>query len=371
MFERQCDNHRLMKIRLLLIDRYIGKEILLSWLMVLLILLAVVMSTETVHLLAWIANGRISGAALLPLLLNGMMNFSVMLIPLSLLLGILLAYGRLYKDSEMTAIMSAGMGPWDWYRPLLLVALPASLCLLFITLFVSPLVSQQRDGIISAEKNRAEHTTLMAGRFNQSKKGDAIFFLESQSNDHSVMQNVFQRHLLGEAEHVDIAPSAVQKGDKGRNYMVMQNGRHYIGKPGDISYRMFEYGEYGVYLADSDRADVSNGVTSLSLTELWNQDDSAARAELQWRVTVPIAAFIICLLALPLSYTTPRSGRYAKLALAILIYLVYSNLLGIGKTWISQDKISIYLGTWWVHGLALLVLLLLLWQRGYLSRRVS
>ena len=297
MFGSQCDNQRLMNIRLRLIDRYIGKEILLSWLMVLLILLAVVMSTETVHLLSWVANGRISGAALLPLLLNGMMNFAVMLIPLSLLLGLLLAYGRLYKDSEMTAIMSAGMGPVDWYRPLLIVAVPASLGLLLIAMFISPLVSQQRDSIIAAEKNRAEHTTLMAGRFNQSKKGDAVFFLESQSNDHSVMQNVFQRHLIDTVEHVDIAPSAVQKQDNGRNYMVMQNGRHYIGKPGDTNYRLFEYGEYGVYLADSDGADVSNGVPSLSIAQLWQSQDSQARAELQWRITVPIAAFIICLLA--------------------------------------------------------------------------
>lgn len=358
-----------MFMQLRLIDRYIGKEILLSWLMVLLILLAVVMSTETVHLLSWIANGRISGAALLPLLLNGMMNFAVMLIPLSLLLGLLVAYGRLYKDSEMTALMSAGMGPMDWYRPLLLVAVPATLLLLFLTVFISPLVSQSRDAIISAEKNRAEHTMLMAGKFNQSKKGDATFFLESQSSDRSVMQNVFQRHLDNRVEHIDIAPEARQEQISGRSYMLMENGQHYIGKPGQNDYRMIEYGEYGVYLHETDKSDVSNGVSSLSVEQLWNIDGDAERAELQWRFTVPLATFIICLLALPLSYTTPRSGRYAKLALAILIYLLYSNFLGIGRTWLAQGQVPVWVGTWWVHGLALILLWLLLWQRGYLYRR--
>jgi len=358
-----------MNMHIRLIDTYIGREILLSWLMVLLILLAVVTSTETVHLLSWVANGRISGQAVMPLLLNGILNFSVMLIPLSLLLGILLAYGRLYKDSEMTAFMSAGLGPLGWYRPLLMVAVPVSLLLLLMMLFVSPLVSQQRDVLINAEKNRAEHTRLMAGRFNASKQGDAIFFIESQSSDRSEMQNVFQRYFENEIEHVDIAPSAVNRELDGRDYMLMQNGRHYIGTPGNNRYQQIEYTEYGVYLPQQNNDGVSSEVASYSLGRLWGSEDSREQAELQWRITVPIATFMICLLALPLSYTTPRSGRYAKLALAILMYLVYSNLLGVGKTWLAQDKVPVWIGTWWVHLIALAVLLLLFWQRGYFYRR--
>jgi len=360
-----------MNMRSRIIDRYIGKEILLSWLTVMLILLAVVMSMETVHLLSWLAGGRISGTALLPLLLNSMMNFSVMLIPLSLLLGLLLAYGRLYKDSEMTAIMSAGMGPMDWYRPLLLVAIPATSVLMLLTLFAAPLVSQQRDEIIAAEKNRAEHTTLMAGRFNESKEGDTVFFFETRSTDHNVMHNVFQRHMINGLQHVDIAPTAVQKDVNGRSYMLMQNGRHYIGIPGESDYRIFDYGEYGVYLPESDTVKVSNGISSMSVKQLWAATGNKERAELQWRIAVPIAAFIICLMALPLSYTTPRSGRYAKLALAILFYLVYSNLIGMSYTWLVQGLIPIWIGTWWVHVVAVLVVMLLLWRRGYLSRRAN
>ena len=358
-----------MKLHLRVIDTYIGREILFSWLMVLLILLAVVSSTETVHLLSWVANGRISGQAVVPLLLNGLLNFAVMLIPLSLLLGILLAFGRLYKDSEMTAIMSAGLGPMGWYRPLLMVALPATLLLLLMMLFVSPLVSQQRDEIITAEKNRAEHTRLMAGRFNTSKQGDAIFFIESQSSDRSQMQNVFQRYFENNIEHVDIAPSAVNQERDGRGYMLMQNGRHYIGTPGDNRYQQIEYAEYGVHLPQQVNDGVSSEVASYSLATLWGSNDSREQAELQWRMTVPIATLMICLLALPLSYTTPRSGRYAKLALAIMMYLVYSNLLGVGKTWLAQEKVPVWVGTWWVHLIALAVLLLLFWQRGYFYRR--
>jgi lipopolysaccharide export system permease protein len=71
-------------------------------------------------------------------------------------------------------------------------------------------------------------------------------------------------------------------------------------------------------------------------------------------------------MALPLSHTTPRSGRYSKLAVALIIYLVYSNLLGVGKTWIVQEKVPVWVGTWWVHIIAIIITLILLKRRGYL-----
>jgi lipopolysaccharide export system permease protein len=211
----------------------------------------------------------------------------------------------------------------------------------------------------------------MAGRFNASKKGDAVFFFENRGDDRAMMHNVFQRHMINGIEHVDIAPTAVQRENNGRSYMLLQNGRHYIGTPGEKSYRVFDYGEYGIYLPESDVVQVSNGISSLTLMQLWASDGLKENAELQWRIAVPIASFIVCLMALPLSYTTPRSGRYAKLALAILFYLVYSNLIGVADTWLAQGLIPMWVGTWWVHGLALITLMLQLWHRGYLFRRTD
>ena len=158
-----------MKKHLSIIDRYIGQEIVLSWLSVLFVLIMVVISADAVHLLAWLVDGRIPVDMFLSLLLSNFYEFTVMLVPLSLLLGILLAFGRLYKDSEMTAVMSAGLGPVQWYRPLLLVALPITLLMFYLTLFVIPSVVGHRDGMMKDIKNRSELIALFAGRFNQSR----------------------------------------------------------------------------------------------------------------------------------------------------------------------------------------------------------
>lgn len=95
---------------------------------------------------------------------------------------------------------------------------------------------------------------------------------------------------------------------------------------------------------------------AIATSELWNSKRIDYRAELHWRLSLPIAAFLLAVLALPLSYTTPRKGRYSKLALAILIYLIYSNLLGIGQTWVEKQKVPDWLGLWWVHGIAVFII---------------
>ncbi|MES0328394.1 MAG: LPS export ABC transporter permease LptF, partial [Gammaproteobacteria bacterium] len=319
--------------------------------------------------LAWLVDGRIPVDMFLSLLLSNFYEFTVMLVPLSLLLGILLAFGRLYKDSEMTAVMSAGLGPVQWYRPLLLVALPITLLMFYLTLVAIPSVVAHRDGMMADIKNRTELSTLFAGRFNQSREGNAIFFLESQSEDRKVMDHVFYQQVRDGVTQVDIARRAQNYHDKnGRDYMVMESGTHYEGEPGSGQYKITEYQEYGLYIPGSKDVSATLSVKALPSAQLWRSNVLRHQAELQWRLTVPIATLIIALLALPLSQTTPRSGRYANLGWAILLYLVYSNLLSMSYNWIIKGRVPAWIGTWWIHILALILLFVLLKQGGHVFR---
>lgn len=350
-----------MKKHLSIIDRYISQEIIISWLAVLFVLVLVVISADAVHLLSWLVDGRIPMDMFFGLLLSNFYEFTVMLIPLSLLLGILLAFGRLYKDSEMTAVMSAGLGPMQWYRPLLLVALPTTILMLYLTLFVIPSVVEHRDGMMAEIKSRTELSALFAGRFNQSREGNAIFFLESQSEDGKVMDHVFYQQQRNGVSQVDIAQHARNHYDEqGRNYMVMESGTHYEGESGSDQYKITEYQEYGVFIPGAKNVGTTLSVKALPSIQLWQSNLPKYQAELQWRLTVPIATLIIAMLALPLSKTTPRSGRYANMGWAILLYLVYSNLLSLGKNWIIKERVPVWVGTWWVHILAIILLLVFL-----------
>jgi lipopolysaccharide export system permease protein len=275
---------------------------------------------------------------------------------------VLLSFTSLYKDNEMAAMSACGIGLMRLYRPVLMVVIPASAILMYLTLFVMPWVSLQADLMKSEIKNRSELTGLTAGRFNESRNRESIMFLQRQSVDGTQMHNVFlhQKNKNPSIEQIESADLAKRYTDEGgRHFILFENGQVYEGEPGTSNFRITHYEKKGIYLPEQQIVRSSNRKTAVSTLELWNSERIDYRAELHWRLSLPIGAFLLAVLALPLSYTTPRKGRYSKLAIAILIYLIYSNLLGIGETWVEKEKVPEWLGLWWVHGFA--VILIVYW----------
>jgi len=355
-----------------IIDRYIVREVVGTWLAVTFVLIIVVTSVEIVQLLKWFLKGELTTGTVLPLFINSQLKVFVLLVPVSLFLGVLLALSRLYMDSEMTAMMAGGIGPRQWMRSLLMIAVPISLMVLLMMLFMRPWVALQRAEINAEIRNVSIISTFAPGRFNRTPDGEAVIFMEEISKDGKKMTNVFQRFSKNEQTHLDVAKRArnIKRGD-GLDFIAFEDGHHYIGTPGQPDYQIIDYAEYGVLVPKPPVRDYPLRVQALSTEKLWQSDDPEHKAELDWRISLPVATLIIVMIALPLSQTTPRGGRYAKLALGVLIYLIYSNLLGVGKAWISKEVVPFWVGTSWVHILAIITLYLLMRRSGLLQGRKS
>jgi lipopolysaccharide export system permease protein len=108
----------------------------------------------------------------------------------------------------------------------------------------------------------------------------------------------------------------------------------------------------------------------MTFQSLVQSDDLEHIAELQWRLGVPIATIILAILAVPLSRTQPRAGRYGRLAIGLLVFIIYLNMLSASKAWIEQGTLSPSLGLWWVHGSALLFAIGLLGFQNMLHRKI-
>ena len=78
---------------------------------------------------------------------------------------------------------------------------------------------------------------------------------------------------------------------------------------------------------------------------------------------MPLAALVLALLAIPLSFVNPRAGRANNLVFAILAYMIYSNLLSISQAWVAQGRLAFALGVWLVHAVVLVLLALLFLRR--------
>ncbi len=359
-----------------IIDRYIIKESTLTLLAVSSVLLLIISGNVFVRLLAYATEGKIPVAVVLPLLGLGTVKALILLLPLALLLAIMLTLGRLYRDSEMVALQSCGIGTARLYRPLLLLTLPIVIILTGLVMFVSPWSIRMSEDIKHIAQERADIGGLAAGSFVESSRGDVVVFVEStdKQDGNTAVSNIFIHKLEKGEVSVETAAKGVQRKDRqtGEAWLVLEDGHRYEGIPGKAEFRILSFGRHEMLIPEFTTAPARVRTSSLPTTTLLTSDKPPEQAELQWRISVPVSAILLVLLALPLSYTTPRQGRYAKLAVAIVIYAVYANLGMAAVKWISRGIIPPSIGMWWLHAaLGVLILLILVKQSGFRAGRRS
>lgn len=333
------------------LDRYILREISLTWFAVTIVLLVIMVANVLARILSKVTEGSLPADALLILVGLKVINLLVTLIPLGLYLGVLLAFGRLYRDSEMSAIAACGAGLKSLYRPVLINGLIGVLLITLLTFWASPWAARFEQSLTEKIAGQSIASLLGAGRFVEILDGNAVVYTESLSTDKNTFNQVFvHRDLEGGAFEVETAKSAVYQRDEENNeYIVFVDGVTVIGRPGGESYQRTTFERHGVRLPDRQKATAALENSAKTFTELWRDDSSQSSAEIQWRISIPLAALLLAFLAIPLSHTSPRQGRYSKIALAILIYVPYANLLVLSRKWVAAGTIPPIIGLWWVH----------------------
>ncbi len=355
------------------LDRYIFKECLLATFGVISVLLIILLGNTLVRILSDIVEGKLPADTLLPMLLINLVHYLMILLPIGMYLGILFGMGRLYKDSEMAALYACGVSTQRLYQPILMLAIPVSIATLGLSLFLAPWTSAQQDAIKHKAEHQSELAGLAVGQFNESGSGKLTFFYERLNNEQRLMQQAFlHKHSSTDSERLPpstvlSSATAVSLHKPGLDpYIVFQDGASYTGTPGQLDYRVTEFAAHGVQIKRDTVPSLRLKTSATPTHKLFGIDTPEVNAELHWRFAVPILSLLLAFLALPLSYTSPRKGRYAKLGMGILIYIILSNFLGMGRAWLERDLVPAWIGLWWVHGSLLLGTILLL---NYQQRR--
>jgi lipopolysaccharide export system permease protein len=124
-----------------------------------------------------------------------------------------------------------------------------------------------------------------------------------------------------------------------------------------------EFDRYGLRLeprVTSVRDESSKAKTTL---ELLASSAPRDRAELLWRIGLPVSLIVLALLAIPLSSLNPRVGRSVNLIVALLVYIVYSNLISLSQAWVAQERVGFAVGVLSVHAVFLATVAALFWRR--------
>lgn len=343
-----------------LIDRYVAREVLQTLLGVLLVLLLIFLSNRLVRYLAEAAAGELPGEAILMLVALNAAKYLILLIPLGLYLAILLVLGRLYRDSEMAAMAACGVGGPRLYRAILLLAVPLALVQGWMALQLVPWTDAEQARLLEQAQRDMEVNAIRAGSFQEGMGGKRILYAQ-EVTDEPRMHQVFIHVQRDDGRSITLtAREGHLENRSGGRYLVLSDGYRYEGRPGDADFRIVEFERHGLLIRRSEAAAEGGKMSARPTSELWGSNDPEEIAELQWRFSMPIGALVLALLALPIGRVNPRSGRYGRLFVAILLYVGYVNLLAFAQSWTERGTIPVTLGLWWVHGLFLLLTAVLL-----------
>ncbi len=356
----------------MILFRYLAKEVFTTLTVITLILMLIFLSNQFAHYLLLTAAGKMVGMQLLHLMILEVPQLLSLVLPLGFYLGLLLAYGRLYVDNEMVVMMVGGLGYKRLLRFTLRLASVVAFIVLLFTFWINPIVSKTRDELLQHVESASALQTLLPGRFQAVDNGTKVFYVEKMSADRERLKNIFVAEksdnswavMSAEGGYHYIDPQSKQ------HYVVATTGNRYEGEPGTKNFTLIHYAKYGVRI-DTPMPYINDQIDDVPTWQLWERiihhdHPTQAAAELQWRISIPLCVFILSLLALPLSQASPRQGRFARLFPAILLYIVYANLLIMGQNWIDDGTLRPLYGLWIMHlGMLLIVSLLLANQMGW------
>jgi lipopolysaccharide export system permease protein len=346
------------------LDRYVLREVTQSWLAVTGVLTAILVSNQLAQVLGQAAERGYPKAVILRLI--GLMSIQngTLLVPVGLLLGIALALGRLYHDSEMAALRACGVGPGALLRPIAMLALAVTVAVAWLVLDTAPRAFARAQQIQREALRAAEFGALEPGKFHSFSRGHAVLYAESADPDGTLHRVFLQRREAGHVEVVlaDRARHVVSEGGDVHT-LLLYDGERVEGTPGQAEVRRVHFAEHGIPVRVGGVEGGPPRVESRSTFDLYGDDTPAARAEFQWRLSLPVMVLVLTLLAVPLSELRPRQGRYARIGAVILVFFIYSNLLSAARTWLEKGSVPDIAGLWWPHLLVLGMAAVLWWRR--------
>lgn len=347
----------------MILRRYIHREIVekLGWIIGLLLL--IITSNRFVRYLADAAAGTFPTDLVFQALLMKMLTTLPKLMPIAVFLAVILGLSRLARDKELTAVsVSAGTRRVELISVLQFSFL-FSLIVFVTSFYISPWAAQNTEELRARAELEAETAGIAAGKFNEMSKGEHVLYIEQSSSDGNRMENVFLQARRGARTSVINSSSASYRRleSSGDKFILFEDGRRYTGVSDSLDYRITRYKTYAVLVEQDDEASEIVKLESLPTSTLLRSDSPKHEAELQWRLSFVISSLLLPVLAVALSRYSFSEQKYLSAFVAVLIYVVYSNFLGIAKTLLKRDEIPGFIGLWWVH-LVLLGLIVMVFQ---------
>ncbi|KEY90839.1 lipopolysaccharide export system permease protein lptF [Candidatus Photodesmus blepharus] len=297
------------------------------------------------------SDGEIPAKMVLSIISFSIPAMGLLMLPLSLYIGILLTFGRLYAESEITVMNATGIGNAFLMRAALYLAVITASVAAFNSFWLAPWSADKEAQLMEQLASENNVDLVKKGSFHRTPDGSSVIFIDEIQE--KKLKNVFIAQIRPKNSTL---PSILfsNSGDikitsDGRQVITMYQGRRYEGVPTRVDYRITKFDEYEGVIGQRGTKRKGRAWEAIPTLELLSNPVAQARAELQWRISLVLSIPLLTILVVPLATVNSRQGRFGKIGPAILVYLAYFLSISAIKSAIEDSSIFSFIGMWPVN----------------------
>ena len=350
----------------MLFQAALRKELGRSFAATLVVVLTIVLTMMLIRTLGQAARGTASPQDVVLLLGFAALAHLPTMLSLSLYVAVVLTLGRMYRDSEMAVWFSSGLSLARTARPVLWTGAPALLMVAIMITVAWPWVNRQTIELRERFDRRSDVSRVAPGLFQSSSDGQRVFFIDRDSAESRQARNVFILSKLRDTESVTTALSGRVVSEGSDRYVVLDRGQRNEFNEATGERALARFDAYRVLIDDSQAPTTQSlPPKAQSTLDLLRKRTAPGDGELSWRLGILLGAVNLLLLGIGLSAVNPRRAGNWNLALALLAFVVYSNLINLTQSWVAGRRMTLELALLWLHGSALTCALMLIWWRDH------
>lgn len=343
-----------------IIRRYLFKEIVGSFLLSLFIFTFVLLLERIMQLVELVVSRGVSVADIVMLFLYILPSFLTLTVPMSFLLSILLAFGRLSSDSEVIAMKASGLSFYQMLIPVSLLSGVTYGLTLYLMIYALPWGNQSfRVKVFDIASGKAT-TGLKERVFNDDFDG-IVLYVNKVKDSGSGMEGVFIYDQREKEGYTILAREGGIASDPKAMTVTMRLKNGEIHQAGEGSYyNRIAFATYDLRLnfkgSGSDKkGEISKGDREMTISDLSGKiaemkgkggDSRPYQLELQKKFSIPFACIVFGLIGAPLGIQSRRGGRAWGFSLSLAIFLIYYVSLTGGESLGDKGVISPFLAMW-------------------------
>jgi lipopolysaccharide export system permease protein len=348
----------------MLLDTTFRKDLSRAFGVTLVVLVTIVVTIMLIKTLGQAAGGRVAAQDVVMLLGFAALSQLPIVLTLALFVAVVSTLARMYRESEMAVWHACGVPLRRMVRPLLRVVMPILVVITALVMVAWPWGNAQSQQLRERYEKRSDLSRVAPGQFQASRDGSKVFFIERDSDLAGVGRNVFILSQQGSRESVTTAATGQITWDGDDRHLVLEQGQRNETSVVASENTLARFDRYRV-LADRQATRNLDELPpkAMSTVNLWNSSETRHRAELVWRAGMVLGAFNLALLGLGLAATNPRRPNSWGLLIALLVFVVYFNLINLSQSWVGRGKLGATEALLIIHGSAfMLAMLMLTWR---------